>query len=317
MRSMLFCAALALLSGTHALAQQFPSRPIVIITPFAPGGPVDFIARATADKLGPALGHVIVENRPGAGGYIGGEFVARAAPDGYTLLCNVLEGVHTQLFTKDQPVVLAHELTAFAEIAFAPNMYIGPAAGAKNLREFIAAAKSSPKSVNASLIPGNVSALETLNFLKQQGLDVLAVPYNSMAPVVTALARGEVQLYLATVGSAKPFIDGGRVRGLAVFSEQRLPAVPDVPTLKEQGLSYSIIDGINYSLFAPLKTPASITRLLNEEVVAAMQTTDLRELLAKQGFVVGTPSAEQWQAKFTSLTQAVEKAAKDYGIVPQ
>jgi tripartite-type tricarboxylate transporter receptor subunit TctC len=229
----------------------------------------------------------------------------------------VLEGVHTQLFTKDQATVLSRDLTAVALLAFAPTLYIGPASGAKDLRELIAQAKANPKKINVSLIPGNASALEVMSFLKQQSLDVLVVPYNSMTPVVTAMSRDEAHLYLATVGSAKPLIDAGKIRGLAVFSERRVPMLPDVPTLKELGLAYTVADGINYSIFAPVKTPNAVIRVLNEKVVAVMDSAETRELLGKQGFVTGSPGAEEWQAKFVALARAVERAAKEAGVVPQ
>ncbi len=310
------CGLFAAAGGANA--QQFPSRPITVVVPLPPGGPADTFARVMAPKLEARIKQpVIVENRPGGGTYTGGEYVARANPDGYTLLVNAYSGVQPHLFVKGLPVKLAEELVPVAPLAEGPYLVFGPSAvPSKDLKEFVAYAKANPKKLNAGVYPGTANSLELIGFMKATGMDLVHVPYSSTTEIVAAMLRNEIHIYNGSISGAKAQIDDGKLKPFAMLSEKRDPILPNVPTAKELGFDW--VSSVYYVTFAPPKTPAAVVKTLNEHINAGMHEPDVVERLAKIGVPVppaATPEqmAERLKREYTTLV----KAAKDAGIEPQ
>jgi tripartite-type tricarboxylate transporter receptor subunit TctC len=305
-----------LLAVQPALAQQFPSKNVTIVVPVAPGGPLDILARSVQPRLQALLGQpVIIDNRVGAGTYIGTEYVAKAPPDGYVLLCQASSGVHSHLFVKEHSV-MSRELTPVAQLSDAPYAILTSAlVPAKNLKEFFDYVKASPKKYNVATFPNTTNYLEAITFLRANGADMVEVPYNSGAAIYAAMVRNDVQFYVSGIGGARPFLEAGTLRALAVPSAKRVDALPDVATAKEQG--YEFESSVLYLLLAPAKTPQATLRLLNEKTNEALSTPEVRERLVKAGFPVATPTQEQLAARLAAEARAMEKAAKDAGITPK
>lgn len=311
-----FC--LMAIAVAPAGAQQYPSRPITVVVPLPPGGPADTITRVMGPKLEARIKQrVIIENRPGGGTYTGGEYVARANPDGYTLLVNAYSGVQPHLFVKGLRVKLAEELVPVAPLAEGAYLVFGPASlAAKDLREFVAYAKANPKKLNAGVYPGTANSLELIAFMKSAGIDLVNVSYSSTTEIVAAMLRNEIHLYNGSISGAKAQIDAGKLKPFAVLSEQRDPAMSNVPTAKELGINW--VSSVYYVVFAPPKTPAAVVKTLNEHINAAMREPDAMGRLAKLGVPV-PPAAtpEQMAARLKREYTALVQTAKDAGIEPQ
>lgn len=318
-RNLLGVAAFLILQGAGAVAAQpFPSRPITIVAPSGPAAALDIISRLVASKLEPRLGQrVLVENRVGAGGYLGGEYVARANPDGHTLVLQNFGGLHGDIFVKGQALVLPSELVPVVAVAEAPYMFITSAeVPAKDLKEFVALVRANPKKYNAAVFPGTAVHLETLAFMKAQGMDMLPVPYNSTDAIRTALLRNDVQLTLTAPGGWLPQVEAGKLKVLAITDRSRLPQLPNVPSTKEQGFDFT--SSGYYALFAPPKTPKQITDLLQANVSAVMDAEDVRRTLAANGFrppARATPA--ELSARLAAYTRYLHETAREAGIVPQ
>ncbi len=301
-----------------ALAQSLPEGAITIVQPNPPGGPLDLMARLLAPKLEASLKRqVLIEYKPGAGTYIGGEYVARSAPDGRTLLINAYSGVNQHLFVKGLSAKLAEELVPVAPLSDTPFLAYGPTAmEPKNLKEFVAYVKANPKKLNAAIYPNTASALEMIQFIKANNMDILTVPYSSTAAIVNAMLGGDVHIYNGGISGAKPQMDQGKLRGLAVLSEKRDPAIPEVPTARELGLDW--VSSVYYVMFAPAKTPPAILRALNEAIIAAQQDPDLRDRMEKAGAPIAPPATpEQMAARLKTYYEALVKTAKEANIEPQ
>jgi tripartite-type tricarboxylate transporter receptor subunit TctC len=300
-----------------ALAQEFPTRPVTIVVPTAPGGPLDLISRLLQPRLGPLLGQaVVVENRPGASTYVGGDYVAKSAPDGYTLLVNATSGLFPELFIAGLNTIQSRELTPVAPIGLAQFLFFTSAqVPANDLKEFVALVKANPDKYNIGVFSGAYSTLEMLNFVKSNGMRMLQVPYNSTSDIVTAMLRGDVHFYLGSISGAKAGIDSGRLRGLAVISAARSPVLPGVPTARELGFDIQITG--DYDLFAPARTPQAVIALLNDRVTRALDGADARDKLASLGFepLVEKPAA--MAAKFARLSQDIHRVVKEAGITPK
>ena len=317
--AMLAAAALCVpLATAPAAAQQFPSRTITVVVPNAPGGPNDFLARLMANKLEPKIGQsVVVENRPGGATYTGGAYVARAVPDGHTLLVNAYSGMEPHLFMKGLELNLSRELVPVAPLSEQPFLVYGPTAmPATNLKEFVAYAKANPGKANVAIFPGTSSGLEMLDFIKATGINVLTVPFNSTSAIMVAMLRNDVQLYNGGIGGPKAQIEAGKIRGLAVLGSKRDPALPNVPTAKELGFDWE--SSVYYVVFAPAKTPAAIVNQLNELINAVMHDPDT----VARANAGGNPPApavtpQQMAARLARETAALEKSVKDNNIQPQ
>ena len=271
----------------RAIAQDaYPTHAMRILVPFPPGGPAGALARLTADKLAQALGQpFVVENRPGAGGNIGMEQGAKAAPDGYTLTLAPVGNltIAPSLYSK-LPYDPARDYAPITVIAAVPNVLIvHPSVGVKSLAELIALAKAKPGALNYAS-PGNGSGAHlAAELLKSMaGIELVHVPYNGVGPAMNAVLGGQVQLFFAQSSAALQHVRAGTVVALGVASPKRIAAAPDLPTIAEQNLPGFDVTSW-YSLVAPARTPPSIVDRLQREVARALAEPDSRERIAGLG----------------------------------
>ena len=285
----------ALMAAGSASAQdKYPSRAVRLIVPFAPGGGADISGRTIAAKLTERFGQqVIVDNRPGAGGNVGVELASKSPPDGYTLLLvSSSYGANPSLYKLSfDPVNGFEPITLVSQQPFI--LVVHPSLPARSVKELIALAKAKPGSLNyASSGAGGIVHLGTEYFKSVSGIDIVHIPYKGGNTAHNDLVAGFVQVYFGTILSTLPVVRSGKVRALAVSTEKRNAALPDVPTVAEAGLSGFSFGGW-YALLAPAKTPKEITALLNREVVALLQAADVKERLAAEGSTVVASTPEQ------------------------
>lgn len=307
-------AALSVVSGAVS-AQTFPSKPITIVVPFAPGGIADLTARAVAEHMGKSLGQtVIVDNKPSAGSIVASQTVARAAPDGHTLLL-VSNGnaVSVGLF-KSLPFDVEKD---FAPVSLMGSFDLGIFAPTNsrfaNLAEAVSYARANPGKLNVGTIaPGSTQHLSAKLFETVAGVDFLVVPYKGSPAVLTALRAGEVDLAFEITGPMVPQVQAGAVKALALTSDKTEPALPGVPTVLQQGVAGYNVASWN-GLAAPAGTPAPVVKKLNEAVREAVKAPEVREKLGKLGMRLQASSPEELQALIGSEIKrwsAVIKAAK-------
>ena len=309
----------AVLCSAAALAQPYPNKPIKAIVPFAAGSATDQIGRAFAAKMSETLGQVIVvENKAGVNGMLGADAVAKAAPDGYTILIGTNS---TNAALKS----LMKKLPYDQDTAFAPLGYLGSVpliiavnndVPAKNLREFVDLAKAKPGNVTfASASTSQLVSSEVL--ASMAGIQMTNVPYKSGPAAMTDLIGGQVMMFSADFAVTLPQVKGGKIRGLAVTSTKRSPAIPELPTVNEAlGLKdYELI--AYFAMFAPAGTPPEVVARLNQAINAAANSKDLQEKFAPIGFAVepGTPEALAQRSKAETAKWA--KAIRDAKIEPQ
>jgi tripartite-type tricarboxylate transporter receptor subunit TctC len=313
MRSIAACLLLAASLG--AAAQPYPSRPVRIVVPFAPGGITDNSARVIAEPLAARLGQsVLVDNRPGASGNIGTEQVAKSAPDGYTLLLGydgtmvVNPHVYAKLgFDTLRDFVPVTKLGDAAVIIVAH-----PSVPANNVRELIALAKAKPGSLSYGSAGTGSSAHLACELLAQRaGVDMTHIPYKGGGQAITDVVGGQIPLVCTAIATSQQFIKSGRLKGIGLSSAKRSPAVPDVPTFVESGFP----DLAVYSwvgILAPAKTPRTIVERLQKEIAAVLQTPEVRERYAVLGIdpVGNTPDeyAAQVRADLARWAPVVKKA---------
>ena len=300
-RALAGLGALTILPGAHnAHAQAFPAKPIKLIVPHAAGGNSDAFGRILAQRLSDRIGQqVVVENRPGAGGTIASAFVARSAPDGYTLLV-ADNGTHAIAPTLYGSKLQYHVVKDFSPITLAAMfptvLLVHAAVPARTAQEFVALAKAQPgKLTFSSAGTGNGShlALELFRYAAG-GLDMVHVPYKGGAPAIQALAAGEVQMTAVSVNTSLPHLKSGRVRALALQSSKRSPALPDLPTLAEGGINGAEADSW-LAILGPAGIPADIVSKLNREIATTLALPDIKERLAQLGLEVVGSSVAQFQ----------------------
>jgi len=268
-----------------AHAQGYPSKPVRIVVGVPPGGGTDILGRILARKLTEALGQqFVVENRPGAGTVLGADVVAKAAPDGYTLLLgiNALAANHT--LYKKLPYNTLRDFTPVILAAATPNiLVVHPSLPATTARDFVALARARPDQIAyASSGNGSAAYLAAELFKLATGLHMIHVPYKGTAPALTALIAGETQAMVAALPGTIPFLKERRLRALALTSARRAPAVPEIPTLAEAGINGAEFDTW-YGLFAPAGTPGEIVSRLNASIKALLAAPDVKQQLAHQG----------------------------------
>ena len=290
-----FAAALSLATAPAVAQSGYPAKPLRFIVPFPPGGATDLITRVIAQKLSEQLGQpVVVENRPGAGGAIGSELVAKAAPDGYTLLM-ATTSTHSigPTLNPKTPYNVERDFAPVCEVATSTNvLVVSPALGVNSVGELIAAAKAQPGRLNfASSGTGTIVHLSGELFKNMAGIDIVHVPYKGTALAQPDLMSGQVSMIFDNIVSAMPNIKSGKVKALAVSARKRSPLVPDLPTVAEAGLPGFASDTY-FGVFAPAATPREIVERLNRELVKAVMNAEVREQLARQGAepVGGTPA---------------------------
>ena len=265
----------ALLFAATAQAQSYPTKPIRLVVPFAPGGGTDIVARVLAQQLGETLGQsVVADNRGGAGSTLGTEIVAKAPADGYTLLLgNISLAFNATLYPK-LPYNAQRDLAPITLVAVQPNiLVIHPSLPAKTFKEFVALAQANPGKysyASAGVGAGTHLAAELLKMLVK--IDLVHVPYKGTGPALTDLIGGQVQMMLSTFASALPHVKSGRLRALAVTSAKRSNATPDVPTLIEAG-----VPGFEYSTWYGLLAPAGVRKEIVQKVNAAAKQVTARD----------------------------------------
>jgi tripartite-type tricarboxylate transporter receptor subunit TctC len=273
--------ALLFLACSHAFAQGFPNKPVRIIVPYPPGGGTDVVARTVAPKMQELLGQpVIVENRAGAGGNIGTEFVAKAPADGYTLLVASASTAINTTLTKNVPW---HATKDFAPVVLLvlnqSLLVVHPSVPATNVRELIALAKSKPGQVTyASYGNGSSAHLIAELFKLMAGVNLLHIPYKGAAPAVNDILGGQVNVLFSDVAAILPHVKAGKVRALALGSEKRFAGLPDVPTIGESGVP-GFVGGGFLGLVAPAGTPADAVNALNGAALKALVTPEVAERL--------------------------------------
>jgi tripartite-type tricarboxylate transporter receptor subunit TctC len=288
-------AAGAMLLATVAAAQNFPTKPVRIIVPFAPGGATDIVTRILAQKLTEAWGQtIVVDNRAGAGGNIGGELAAKAPADGYTLFMpsgSVMTA--NQHIYKRMPFNAEKDFTAVTNVASGPQIVVvANSVPVKSLKDLIALAKSKPKSITfGSAGFGTQTHLAAENFLYSARIEANHIPYKGEGPALTDLVGGQIQLLTPNLSAAIGFVNTGKIRGLAVTSKQRAPQVPNVPTVAETVPGFENLGW--FGLVAPTGTPPAVIKKVHDDTVKALQSADITKRFGELGMVpVGNTPAE-------------------------
>jgi tripartite-type tricarboxylate transporter receptor subunit TctC len=300
---------------TTALAQTFPVKPIRLVTAEAGGGN-DFTARAIVRGIGDSLGQqLIVDNRGGAGGIIAAEIVARAAPDGYTLLVYAGNIWTIPLMKKSVPYNMERDFAPLTWAARSPStVVVHPSLPVKSIKDLIAFAKANPGQLNyGSGGTGASTHLAAELFKSMAKVDIVRVTYRGNAPAINDLIAGQIQVMFATAGTVAPHAGSGRLRALAVTSPQPTPLAPGLPTVASAGLpgyeSLSI-----YGVFAPAKTPAAMMQQLNQEVVRALNRADIKALFLNAGMEVVGSTPENFAAAIKADVARLSKVINEAGI---
>lgn len=280
-------------------AQSWPSQSIKLVVPFPPGGSTDVLARRLAEGLRASLGQpVIIENRGGAGGTIGSDFVAKSAPDGYTLLMGVTgtHGVAPSLY----PNLTYQPLKDFAPISLVVStplvLVTHPSVEAKTLKDFIALAKAQPDVLTYGT-PGNGTSMHLTGvmFDLKAGTKLVHVPYRGSAPALTDLMSGQIKTMFGDLLVVLPQVRAGTINAIAVTSKTRSPLLPDVPTMDESGLpGFEVLSW--QGLFAPAGTPPDVVERLSKEARAVMESKEVKDFFAAQGFQVGATTPDQFKS---------------------
>jgi tripartite-type tricarboxylate transporter receptor subunit TctC len=317
MRSRALATALALVACGSLSAQQYPTKPIRMVLPFAPGGNTDIIARSFAPKISEILGQqVIVDNRGGAGGTIGTESVARAAPDGYTLL--MVSSGHTINPAMIRKIHSVKDFTPLGIIADVPAaLVVHPSVPARNMKELIAIAKGKPALLNYSTAGrGTVGHLSAELLASMAKIKLTPVHYKSAGQALVDVVAGHVHFQFSSMPAALQHTRTNRVRMIAQTGEQRSPAAPSVPTMEEQGLKGFVVSS-GFALFGPAGMPRPLVERVNAALVKALNDPTVKDNLTKQGAEVSASTPEQHDKFNRNDIAKWIKVAKDAGIEPE
>jgi tripartite-type tricarboxylate transporter receptor subunit TctC len=303
-------------SASAAFAQTYPSKPIRVVVPYAAGGTSDILARSIGPKLTEAWGQpVIVENRPGANGNVGAEFVSKSAPDGYTLLLTDLGGlvISASVYPK-LPFNPSKDFTPIVMVSYSPHVLaVHPDVQVRNVQELVAMAKAHPGKLNFAISGiGGAPQLAGIEFAQRMGVNWTYIPYKGGADAVTAVAGGQAHVLFNGMLATWPSVTGGRLRALGISSAQRVPSAKDTPTIAEQGLP-GFETGSFQGVVAAPGTPRDVVMKLNGELTKVLNTADMKERFAKLGTEVRTASPESL-GKWMATEQAKwAKVVKDSG----
>jgi tripartite-type tricarboxylate transporter receptor subunit TctC len=308
---------LALCFAGQALAQGYPSKPVRLVVGFTPGGAADFVARTLAEPLGRALGQpIVIDNKPGAGSSIAAEFVARSAPDGYTVLIASPSSILVNPLLNPKVGYNAfRDLTAVSKVSSSPLVVaVNPAVDARTLGELIALAKANPGKLNfASSGNGSAPHLAAVLFQRVAGVELVHVPYKGGAPAVQSVLAGDTQVSFATPPSVLPLVTAGRLRALAVTSRERTSLVPGVPGMAEAGLpDYEI--SFWYGFFVPAGTPAEVVKRLFDATAQVLKAPEVGRSLAREGTETsGSRSPEDFVSYLAAEQKLWTRLVKDSG----
>jgi tripartite-type tricarboxylate transporter receptor subunit TctC len=313
-RRLLFASAPALLLTSAAQAQEFPTKPIKFVVGFAPGGSADVMARILGQSLADRIGQpVITDNRAGAAGTIGADIVARSAPDGYTLLVGSVSNVVISATT--MPVIPFVATTAFAPIVLTATiplvLVINPSLPLSSIQELVKYAKANPNKLSfASGGQGVSNHLAGELFNRMAGVTITHVPYKGDGPGVASVVAGETQMMFATISTAMPQVQSGRLRAIGVTTAKRVSRMKDLPTIAEAALPGYEVNVWN-GVLAPAATPATVVRKLNNEIVRTLNLPEVRSRLQDLGFEIVGSTPEEFGEIIRADMQKWPKIAKD------
>ena len=316
-RRLTHLATVALFALVGTAFAQFPDRPVKVVAPSTPGDAPDIIARALADKLGAALGQpVVVENRPGAGGVVGSEFVAKAPADGYTLIMGNAgsHGINAALYPK-LPYDPVRDFAPVALVATSPNvMVVNPSVPATTIAEFIAYAKANPGKLNyASGGNGSSAHLSAELFKQMAGIEMMHIPYKGASPAIADVIAGNAQVFIGNLPPVLPQIKAGKLRALGVTTLARSAELPDVPTISEAGLpGYETVAW--FGVFAPAATPRAVVMRLNGEINRIVATPEFRETLSRLGTVPAPGTPESYSTRIAADVAKWKRVVADGNI---
>ena len=313
-RSWTFAALAAL--AFSASAQDWPTKPVTVLVPFAAGGTVDIVARTLTQKLGPELGqNFIVDNRGGAGGSIATTAMVRSAPDGHTLLFHHMGLVFNAALYDKLPFDTQRDVIPVAYVGATPNvLVVNNAMPVTSVKEFIAAAKAKPGAINYG--SGGIGSaghlpMELLQSIAQ--ISLVHIPYKGSGPAIADLLGGQIQTMLLTIPAVMPYVSSGKLRAIATSGRKRSPALPDLPTLEESGLA-----GFEYSpwygVFAPAGTPAPVLQKIHAAINKVLADPEIRDKLGKQGLEVQAMSREEFAAVVQGDMPKWAKVIRTLGI---
>ena len=318
MKSLAF-AVLAAALALPAAAQNYPARPVRIIVPVATGGGTDFLARAVARELSDRMGRqFVVDNRAGAGGAIGGETAAKAAPDGYTLIMGYTASHGINPALQKLPYDPVRDFTPITQIASATNMLVvHPSVPVKSVKDLIAHAKAKPGGLRyASAGTGSAPHMSGELFDLMAGTKMIHVPYKGAGPALVDVLAGHVELTFTSLPAGLPHAKAGKVRPVAVTSPKRATLMPDLPTVSESGLKGFDTDQW-YGLLGPAKLPPAIATKLHSETAAALKDEELRKLIINQGFEIVASTPDQFRTHIQNEVKKWSELVKARGIKPE
>jgi tripartite-type tricarboxylate transporter receptor subunit TctC len=318
----LAACALALLPATYAgptsaqRTDEYPTKPIRIVVPFAPGGPIDVLGRLVTAKASEALGvSVLIDNRPGANGLIGTELVARSPKDGYTLLYTTGSHAANATMYRKLPYDSVRDFAPITQLAraYGQILVVHPSVPAKNVKELIALAKARPGKLNyASAGVGNATHMAGAFLFSVANVDVIHVPYKGGGPAMNDVLSGQIEMMFVASAQGMPFIKAGRIRALGISGPKRLPLLPDVPTFEESGYRDVVFTGW-HGWWAPAGTPRERMNRIQGEVARIMHSSEMKQRLDDLGLVPVASTPEEF-AKFVereiALHARIAKAAK-------
>jgi len=301
------------LTAQAVFAQTWPERPISIVVPFPAGGTTDVLARAIGQELSKSLGQpVVVESKPGAGATLGADFVSKAKPDGYTLLMGAVHHTIASSVYKKLAYDFQKDLTPISTVALVPNvLVVNPSVPAKTVPELLALAKAQPgKYTYGSNGPGTGQHLIGAQFEGMAGISLLHVPYKGSGPLTNDLLGGQVNMSFDTITPVLPHIKAGKLRALAITTDKRSPALPDVPTLDEAGLK-GFNMGTWFGLLAPASTPKPVVDRLSQEVQRIVRTPEFRKRMEDLGAQPIGDTPEQMGRQIKEDTERFAKLVKE------
>jgi len=312
----LIAAACLLAASTAFAADVYPVRPVRIIVPFAPGGATDIVARLVGQKLNEGWGQpVVVDNRAGAGGNIGGDIAAKSNPDGYTLFMTSgsIVTANQHMYAK-MPFSPEKDLVAVTNVASGPQaIVVNPSNPAKTLKEFIAMAKAKPKSMTfGSAGVGTQTHLAAENFIYASGIDVTHVPYKGEGPAVSDLVGGQIQFVTPNLSAAIAFVNTGKLRALAVTSKERSAQLPNVPAVAETLPGFENLGWFGFMV--PTGTPKAVIAKVHADTVKALANADLRKRITEIGMTAVGNASEEFAKDIKAESERWAKIIKERNL---
>lgn len=311
--------ATALMTGSHATAADYPDRPITVINPWTAGGPADTVARPILEKLSQRLGKpVVLENRPGANGVIGSSYVARATPDGYTLLFSHVGPITiSPALTKNMPYDSVRDFAPITQVVSAPTvLLVRPDLPIHNLKELVDYARAnSGKLTYGSVGPGSTSHLAGVILSRMADIELLHVPYKGAAPVLTDMLGGQIDMAFLNIAGAMPYIKSGKLRPIAVSTLKRSTLLPDLPAVADTYPGFEVNSW--YGLMAPAGTPQPIVDRLQRQVAEILKLPDIVKLLEANGLALEGTTPDVHAQQIQRDLERWQKVVKDADMQPQ